>query len=101
MCILGGVEIRVEVAHRQQAQAVRLAANPETGGGGYVLGVRAPVPSSPHMTLPEADACEECGESFPRREIHGHHTDYSKPLDVTWLCIACHGKTRRLLGVFK
>ena len=30
--------------------------------------------------------CEVCGASF----VHAHHPDYSKPLDVIWLCPAHH-----------
>src|SRR5690606_539154 len=39
------------------------------------------------IVLPEA--CEDCGEKGI--ELTGHHEGYSKPLDVVWLCRACHG----------
>jgi hypothetical protein len=33
------------------------------------------------------DACEICNR---RRSLQGHHRDYSKPLEVQWLCVSCH-----------
>ena len=43
------------------------------------------------------DSCERC-DSRPRG---AHHADYSKPLDVDWLCRPCHGAEhgRRWLAV--
>jgi len=41
--------------------------------------------------------CSRCGKVPPkakdgRNQIHGHHADYSKPLEVEWLCVYCHRK---------
>ena len=37
--------------------------------------------------LVKPDRCEECDDSGP---IQAHHEDYSKPLQVDWLCKPCH-----------
>lgn len=42
------------------------------------------------LTRPER--CEDCGEVKP---VQGAHRDYSKPLEVRWLCILCHGRYDR------
>lgn len=38
------------------------------------------------------DRCEKCKRL---RALHGHHHDYSKPLDVEWLCRSCHALEHR------
>jgi hypothetical protein len=33
---------------------------------------------------------EFCGNCGRTAKVQAHHTDYSKPLDVVWLCFDCH-----------
>lgn len=35
----------------------------------------------------KSSTCEKCGSE---KNIHGHHDDYSRPLDIRWLCQSCH-----------
>lgn len=39
--------------------------------------------------------CVVCGSI---ENIHGHHDDYSRPLDVVWLCPFHHGERHRMLN---
>ena len=61
-------------------QRNRRAANPEkykanTKVGNAVRGKKI-----------EPDSCLKCGK-FP---VEAHHPDYTKPLEIVWLCRACH-----------
>lgn len=42
--------------------------------------------------------CERCGFGIG---VQAHHEDYSKPLDVNWLCTRCHGKRHREINAEK
>ena len=66
-------------------------------------GLGAPAVTEPHLrrttvyakvsqakregTLTAPAHCEACGMST---KPHAHHEDYSRPLDVAWLCPSCH-----------
>lgn len=41
----------------------------------------------------KSKSCKICGE----KKTHAHHSDYSEPLNVEWLCPSCHVKHHRLL----
>jgi len=43
--------------------------------------------------ITKPDTCSVCNE---KSRIHAHHEDYSKPLDVQWLCHKCHMKLHYL-----
>lgn len=34
--------------------------------------------------------CTKCGKAVASKNLHAHHKDYEKPLDVSWLCRKCH-----------
>lgn len=44
-------------------------------------------------TLIKPSECEVCGLELP---LQAHHHDYSKPLDVRWVCIQCHENIHHL-----
>jgi hypothetical protein len=41
-------------------------------------------------------SCDGCGLE---RRLEAHHEDYSKPLEVRWLCRSCHRRLHRPLRV--
>lgn len=41
--------------------------------------------------------CSRCGTT---KNVHGHHEDYDRPLDVIWLCARCHRLRHRVDAAF-
>ena len=48
--------------------------------------------------IQKVSECSECGSDF---HVEAHHDDYSKPLQVRWLCAACHKQWHALHGEAK
>ncbi len=40
--------------------------------------------------LIKPSCCSACKNPFPQAQIQGHHEDYTKRLEVIWLCRSCH-----------
>ena len=40
--------------------------------------------------IEKPNRCNRCHKSFLRHQLMGHHHDYSRPIDVEWLCSSCH-----------
>jgi hypothetical protein len=38
--------------------------------------------------IAKPERCESCGKI---KKLTAHHPDYSRPLEVVWLCYECHG----------
>lgn len=45
--------------------------------------------------LVRPETCENCGLTQYGAPINAHHDDYSKPLEVRWLCVSCHQQLHR------
>lgn len=73
------------VSAMRKAQYDWIKSNPEKRAAHVLLGNAV---RSGKIDKPEN--CSSCGMFFPKRKIHAHHHDYTKPLDVTWLCLYCH-----------
>ena len=41
------------------------------------------------------EPCSVCGST---ERIHAHHEDYTKPLEVVWLCVKHHGERHRQIN---
>lgn len=47
--------------------------------------------------IQKPNTCESCTKVV---KVCGHHDDYSKPLDVRWLCYPCHTEWHMKNGFF-
>ena len=43
-----------------------------------------------HNEIQKPDCCSVCLKKTEKRNLIGHHEDYSKPLVVVWVCRLCH-----------
>ena len=88
------VRARKEYAQTEAGKAARKKA-----GTAYIK--RYPMKYAAHVIFGNAvrdgriekqTECSVCGST---EKIEGHHDDYTKPLDVRWLCEKCHKEWHR------
>lgn len=92
------VETRKRVAAERRADPVRRSIDEERGRcwrNRNFVKRRAHVIAGNAIRdgyLVKPDCCQRCGSHC---EVHAHHEDYYRPLEVTWLCRPCHSKRHR------
>ena len=72
-------------------------------GAGYLKSHRAKYPkqTKAHVLVGNAirdgrlERGVECNTCKSTEKLHSHHDDYDKPLDLRWLCAACHRQWHR------
>ena len=85
------VKARAEYAKTEHGKLIMLKAkNDWSIRNAYKRKAHQAVNNAVRDGLLEKGACEVCGTTEGR--IEGHHDDYSKPLDVRWLCTAHHAE---------
>jgi hypothetical protein len=48
--------------------------------------------------IEKPSACSKCNRIIEKNKLHGHHNDYTKPLEIEWLCNDCHKSVPRPQG---
>jgi hypothetical protein len=94
--------IRGDLPHRMALRQAYAREHPEAFRPGQANWLkRNPEKRKAHNTLSNAirdgkivkpTACSKCDEEC---RPEGHHVDYSKPLEVVWLCRRCHAALSR------
>ena len=59
--------------------------NPEARAAHIILGNAVK-----NKRIEKPNYCTNCGYHTNKRNMHAHHDDYAKPLEVVWLCAQCH-----------
>jgi len=72
------------MGRRSKAENVRLAIN---GNASKERAREALSLAIASKKIKRSPVCMLCGK---RATTHGHHFDYDRPFDVTWLCPMCH-----------
>ena len=82
----------VPLAARLESQRRRRAAEPEKDAARRAVA----------HALQSGKIVKPSGCFFCKKEarLQAHHPDYSRPLDVFWLCPKCHGKLHTVNGDF-
>lgn len=83
---------RLNAQRRSPEQRAR--ANAQRKKAGWKKYPRDPIKANARLRVNYAvrtgkltrEPCADCGAG----RVHAHHEDYSKPLDVVWLCPRCH-----------